>query len=64
MATLTTDHIDRLDNEDKKKLDYFARLLIQQSKYRHLKTSISQRRKEIENGEVLEHDEIWKSLDV
>ncbi len=56
--------IDRLDEDDKYKVKYFIQLLIRQEKYNKLKEEIQSRRKEIAQGEILSHDEIWNHLDV
>ncbi len=56
--------IDRLDEGDKYKVKYFIQLLIRQEKYNKLKEEIQSRRKEIAQGEILSHDEIWNHLDV
>ena len=56
--------IEQLDEGDRYKIRYFIKLLIQQEKYNKLKKKIQSRRKEIEHGEVLTHDEIWTNLDV
>jgi len=56
--------IEQLDEGDRYKIKYFIKLLIQQEKYNKLKKEIQSRRKEIEHGEVLTHDEIWTNLDV
>ena len=56
--------IEQLDEGDRYKIRYFIKLLIQQEKYNKLKKEIQSRRKEIEHGEVLTHDEIWTNLDV
>jgi hypothetical protein len=56
--------LEKLDDEDKYKIKYFIRLLVQQEKYNNLKDEIRSRRKEIAQGETLTHDELWASLDV
>jgi hypothetical protein len=56
--------LEKLDNEDKYKIKYFIRLLVQQEKYNNLKDEIRSRRKEIAQDETLTHDELWTSLDV
>ncbi len=56
--------IDRLDEDDKYKVKYFIQLLIRQEKYNKLKEEVQSRRKEIAQGEILSHDEIWNHLDV
>ncbi len=47
----------------KKKL-CILKLLLNQAKYKKLKDEILSRKDEIKDGEVFEHDEIWKELDV
>ncbi len=54
--------IEKLDENDRDKIEYFAKLLLNQSKYKKLKNEIEQRRKEIENDETLSHDDIWKGM--
>ena len=56
--------LEQLDDDDKYKIKYFIKLLIQQAKYTKLKEEIQSRREEIERGEVLTHDDIWTNLDV
>ncbi len=56
--------IEKLDKQDKEKVKYFLRLLLEQKKYNNLKKEISRRRKEISTGKILSHDEIWNKLDV
>ena len=58
------DIVDMLDETDKEKLEYFAKILLKQKKYRQLKQEISERRKEIQKDEILTHDEFWKNIDV
>ena len=56
--------MDRLDQGDREKVIYFAGMLLRQKKYQKLRREIEERRREIERGEVLSHDEVWNSLDV
>lgn len=56
--------IEQLDDDDKYKIKYFIQLLMRQEKYNKLKEEIQTRKKEIIQGEVLTHDEIWTHLDV
>ena len=56
--------IKRLDDDDRYKIKYFIQLLIRQEKYKKLKEEIRTRRKEIAQGEILTHDDIWTHLDV
>ena len=56
--------IERLDDDDRYKIKYFIQLLIRQEKYNKLKEEIRSRRKEITQGEILTHDDIWTHLDV
>ncbi|OAQ21084.1 hypothetical protein [Thermosulfurimonas dismutans] len=58
------DILNKLDPEDKEKIIYFAKILLKQEKYQKLKREIEERKKEIENGEVFTHEEIWKKLNV
>ncbi len=64
MSVFSNDVIRFLDDEDKKKLEYFARLLLRQEKYHALQKEIDDRRKEIENGEKLSHDDFWEAVNV
>ncbi len=59
-----TSIMEHLDQEDKEKVSYFIRLLLNKSKYRVLKKEIAERRKEIKTGETLSHEEIWGPLNV
>ena len=56
--------IDKLSKEDRDKVIYFAKILLKQARYRQLKEEIDSRKKEIENGDILTHDEIWNELNV
>ncbi len=56
--------LTKLDAEDRKKIIYFANLLLKQKKYQKLREEIEERKKEIEKGEVFTHEEIWKKLNV
>ena len=64
MSVFSNDIIRILDDEDKKKLEYFARLLLRQEKYHALQKEIDDRRKEIKNGEILSHDDFWEAVNV
>ncbi|HFQ94309.1 MAG TPA: hypothetical protein ENK32_09885 [Anaerolineae bacterium] len=64
MSVVEMDVIEKLDEEDKEKIAYFASLLMRQTKYRHLKKEIEERREEIKQGETLTHSEIWDSMNV
>ncbi len=56
--------LERLDDDDKYKIKYFIKLLMQQTKYKKLKEEIRSRREEISKGKTLTHNEIWKNVDV
>ena len=56
--------LERLDREDREKVAYFVTLLVNQAKYLRLREEIEKRMREVERGEVLEHDEIWKQLNI
>lgn len=56
--------LEQLDKDDQEKVTYFLKLLLDKSKYKKLKEEISIRREEIIKGETLNHEEIWKNLDV
>ncbi len=64
MTTLELEVINKLDRNDKQKIGYFVKLLVQQSKYRKLKAEIDSRRREVKKGLVYKHDEIWDSMNV
>jgi len=64
MADVKMEVLEKLDREDREKVAYFVTLLVNQAKYRSLKEEIEKRRREVERGEVLEHEEIWKQLNV
>ncbi len=64
MSTLDLKIIEKLDKADQEKISYFFNLLLNKSKYKKLKEEIAIRRDEIVKGQVLNHDEIWKKLDV
>ena len=51
--------IDKLDKKDKEKVIIFAKELLKQKKYAKLRKELSERRKQIEKGEVLTHKDIW-----
>lgn len=56
------DVIEKLDQEDKEKIAYFVNLLLQQTKYHHLKKKVEGRRKEIKQGQTLTHNQIWNQM--
>ena len=58
------DILSKLDPEDKEKIIYFAKILLEQEKYQKLRKEIEERKKEIEKGEILTHEEIWNKLNV
>jgi len=58
------DFFNKLDSEDKQKVIHFCRILLKQKKYKKLKKELEERLDEIERGEVLSHEEVWKDLDV
>ena len=64
MSILKMDIINRLEDDDKGKIEYFVNLLIHQSKYRVLKKEIQERRKEIQAGEIIKHNDIWNKMNV
>ena len=64
MSILKMDIINRLEDDDKGKIEYFVNLLIHQSKYRVLKKEIQERRKEIQAEEVMTHNDIWNKMNV
>jgi len=56
--------IEQLDDDDRYKIKYFIQLLMRQEKYNKLIEEIRSRKKEIAQGEILTHDDIWTHLDV
>ena len=64
MAALAASILERLDQEDKEKVSYFIRLLLNKLKYRQLKQEIADRREEIKSSETLSHEDIWKQMNV
>ena len=64
MVSLSEEVLEMLDEPDREKVKYFARILLKQEKYKSLKKEIEERRKEVSEGEVLSHDEFWKDVDV
>ena len=64
MNTIELEVLQKLDKSDQEKVIYFLKLLLKQAKYKKLKDEILSRKNEIKHGEVFEHDEIWKELDV
>ncbi len=56
--------LEKLDKSDKEKVNYFLKLLLNQSKYNKIRKEIEERRKEIKQGDVLSHDDIWNELNV
>lgn len=64
MAASEIGIIERLDQEDKEKVSYFIRLLLNKSKYQLLKKELAERRKEVQAGETLPHEDIWKQMNV
>ena len=56
--------IEQLDDDDRYKIKYFIQLLVRQEKYNKLIEEIRSRKKEIAQGEILTHDDIWTHLDV
>ena len=64
MAVATASILEQLDQEDKEKVSYFIRLLLNKSKYQQLKQEIVDRREEIKSSGTLSHEEIWKQMNV
>lgn len=64
MAVSAMNIIEKLDQEDKDKVSYFLRLLLNQSKYQTLKKEIALRREEIQHSETLTHEAIWDHMNV
>ncbi|RLB37863.1 MAG: hypothetical protein DRH12_13730 [Deltaproteobacteria bacterium] len=64
MNSVRFDNFERLDKRDQETVMYFLRLLLNKAKYRTLREEIEQRRREIEKGDTLNHNEIWDQLDV
>ncbi len=53
-------YIKNLDKKDKEKLLRFAKELYKQEKYKKVREEIEKRRKEIEKGEFISHEDFWK----
>ena len=64
MAVSAMDIIENLNKEDKDKVSYFVRLLLNQCKYQAFKKEIGLRREEIQQGKTLTHEEIWDQMNV
>jgi len=64
MAVSSASILERLDQEDKEKVSYFIRLLLNKSKYQQLKEVIADRRKEVQSGETLSYEDLWKQMNV
>ena len=64
MNTTKLEILQKLDKNDQEKVMYFLKLLLNQAKYKKLKDEILFRKDEIKYGEIFEHDDIWKELDV
>ncbi len=64
MNTIELEVLQKLDKSDQEKVIYFLKLLLNQAKYKKLKDEILSRKDEIKYGEIFEHEEIWKELDV
>lgn len=64
MAVSEIGIIERLDQEDKEKVSYFIRLLLNKSKYQQLKKEVIARREEIKSGETISHEDLWKQMNV
>ncbi len=54
--------ITYLDEKDKEKVLFFAEMLIKQSKYDKLRKEIQKRRKEINDNQVISHQDFWQDL--
>jgi len=54
--------ITYLDEKDKEKVLFFAEMLIKQSKYDKLREEIQKRRKEINDNQVISHQDFWQDL--
>jgi len=64
MEAIDLDALKKLDKTDQEKVNYFIGLLTKKSKYKNLKEEIQKRRNEIQKGETLDHEEMWKKLGV
>lgn len=64
MNIVELEMLEKLDKTDHEKVIYFLRLLLNKSKYKKIREEILLRRGEIKCGDILEHEEIWKKLDV
>ncbi len=63
-ANTALELLNSLDEADQEKVVYFMRLLLKKEKYESLKREIQRRRKEVAQGKVLSHEEIWDRADV
>ena len=52
--------LNNLSNTDKLFIEKIIELVLQKERYSNLRNEIHLRRKQIENNEVLTHDEIWR----
>ncbi len=56
------DTIQKLNQTDQEKIQYFLKILLKQKKYEKLKKEIQTRRTEIKKGQKLDHNVIWEKL--
>ncbi len=64
MTIPSTEIINQLEPADQEKVEYFVKLLLDQERYKSLRMEIKARRKEIETGRFIKHDDFWKQMNV
>ena len=62
MNTTLSELESKLTPEDKILLERFAKLLLKRKKYTEMRKDIEKRRKEVEEGEYLTHEEFWRDI--
>jgi pyrroloquinoline quinone (PQQ) biosynthesis protein C len=63
MSTETIEEIiPRLTDKDRKLLYEFAKTLLKSDQYKSFREELEKRRKEIEKGQTLTHEELWGEI--
>jgi len=63
MSTETIEEIiPRLTDKDRELLYEFAKTLLKSDQYKSLREELEKRRKEIEKGQTLTHEEFWGEI--
>lgn len=52
----------KLTPEDRILLEKFVKILLKKEKYAEMRKEIEKRRKEVEKGEYLTHEEFWRDI--